>query len=187
MTRTLTIIAIGLFGLMILSGCGGYGNEPQDAPPPPPVEPVTVADDELSYRNEPLLEDSGTPKANFDAEDPGDSELVGRAFENAPPVIPHNTEGLLPITADENTCAECHLPESAEDVGATSVPASHLYDMRRDKPLEDLNPANYNCTLCHVPQAQDGVVVENTFDPYFRTQESKTSSNLLDTLNEGVE
>jgi cytochrome c-type protein NapB len=189
MTRTLTITAICLFGLMILVGCGGYDSEPSNdpAPPPPPVEPAAVSDDELSYRNEPLMDDSGTPKANFDAEDPGDSELVDRAFETAPPVIPHNTEGLLPITTDENTCAECHLPENAEDVGATSMPASHLYDMRRDKQLDDLNPANYYCTLCHAPQAQGGVLVENTFDPYFRAQELKASSNLLDTLNEGVE
>jgi len=193
--RILTITAICLFGLLVLAGCGAKYGEPNDTPPPPPApepaaepaESTTVTDDELSYRNEPLIEDSGTPKANFAADDPGDSELVGRAFENAPPVIPHNTEGLLPITKDENTCAECHLPDAAEDVGATPVPASHMYDMRRDKQLDGLNPANYSCTLCHAPQALDGVVVENTFDPYFRAQELKGSSNLLDTLNEGVE
>lgn len=190
MRKILTITFAVLLGLVLFAGCGGYGKEvaeTPDAPPPPPADPVAVSDDELSYRNEPLMDDSGTPAPDLEAPDPGDSDLVGRSFENAPPMIPHNTEGLLPITADENTCAECHLPEAAEDLGATSVPASHLYDMRRDKQLEDLNPANYNCTLCHAPQIMQGVLVENDFDPYFRAQELKEKSNLLDTLNEGVE
>ena len=54
----------------------------------------------IEYRNEPLLEDSGTPPAVFDAPDPGESQLEERSFENAPPVIPHNVDGLLPITGE---------------------------------------------------------------------------------------
>jgi len=147
---------------------------------------AAVTDDELSYRNEPLAADSGTPEVSFAAEEPGDSELVERSFENAPPVIPHSVEDLLPITIDENTCVECHLPEEAESAGATAVPASHLYDMRRDKQLATLNPANYNCTLCHAPQAKTGDLVENTFEPDYRDEARRSSSNLLESLNEGV-
>lgn len=175
-----------LLTLVLLAGCSGNRKPATETPLPPPA-PVEVSDDELSYRNEPLLDDSGTPPASFDAPDPGDSQLEERSFENAPPVIPHNVDDLLPITANENSCTDCHLPEDAAEVGATPVPASHLYDMRRDQQLDGLNPANYNCTLCHAPQASTDELVENTFEPYYRAQELKEKSDLLDTLNEGVE
>jgi cytochrome c-type protein NapB len=179
-----------LIALALLAGCSGYDKPVEEAPPPPPAPPAPpaeVADDDLSYRNEPLLDDSGTPAASFDAPDPGDATLETRSFENAPPVIPHNVDDLLPITASENSCTDCHLPEDAADLGATPVPASHFYDIRRDKQLDSLSPANYNCTLCHAPQANAVDLVENTFEPYYRAQEQKEKSNLLDTLNEGVE
>ena len=185
--------ALGLLiALVLLAGCSAKEAPVTEAPPPPlpepPAEvPTEVLAEELSYRNEPLLDDSGTPPTIFDAPDPGDSQLEARSFENAPPVIPHNVDDLLPITANENSCTDCHLPEDAADVGATPVPASHLFDMRNNKQLDSLNPANYNCTLCHATQANTGELVENTFEPYFRAQEAKERSNLLDTLNEGVE
>ncbi len=166
--------------LFVLAGCAGGPVPVADAPP------VPVADDDLSYRNEPLLTEIGTPAYAFDAPDPGDSELGERAFENSPPVIPHNVDGLLPITGDENACADCHLPEAAADVGATPMPASHLYDLRRDTELNELAGANYNCMLCHAPQANTGELVENTFSPYYRAREQKERSNLLDILNDGV-
>ena len=178
-----------LIALLCLAGCSAKEAPVTEAPPPPetPATPAEVTDDQLSYRNEPLLDDSGTPETVFDSPDPGDAQMENRAFENSPPVIPHNTDDLLPITTDENSCIECHLPEAAADVGATPVPASHLYDIRRDTQLDSLNPANYSCTQCHVAQASGGELVENTFEPYYRAQEQKEKSNLLDTLNEGVE
>jgi cytochrome c-type protein NapB len=168
-----------------LAGCSGPDIPVADAPAPPPPAPVVVADDDLSYRNAPLAADSGTPGARVTAADPGESTPVPRSFENAPPVIPHNTEGLLPITVDENTCLECHAPENAEAAEATSVPASHLYDIRRGTPLTSVNPANYNCDLCHAVQNDVDELVGNDFEPDYRHDASRSSSNLLDVLNEG--
>jgi len=181
------ILMVALMGLAI--GCGKSGPEAETdtTPPPPAPAPATIADDDLSYRNEALIDDSDVPVVDYTAEDPGDSELVDRAFENSPPIIPHTVEDLLPITVDDNQCIECHLPEMAADVGATAVPASHLYDIRRDKQLDGLNPANFYCTLCHAPQAQTDPLVANNFEPYWRAQERLKSSDLLDQLNEGVE
>ncbi len=170
-----TIIA----ALVLLAGCSVETAQVTDTAP--------VADDDLSYRNEPLLEETGAPQTVFDAPDPGDSTLKERSFENAPPVIPHNVDGLLPITTAENACIECHLPSEAEDAGATPIPASHLYDLRRNTQLEGLAGANYNCTQCHAPQANTEALVENTFSPYYRADAQKERSNLLDILNEGVE
>jgi len=146
-----------------------------------------VADTELSYRNEPLMDPSITPADVFDSADAGDSKLLVRSFENAPPLIPHSTDDWLPITLAENQCLDCHLPENAEDEGATPTPASHLYDIRRGKQLSTLNPANYSCTQCHADQADVDILIENTFEPYFRTSEGEKQSNLLDILNDGIE
>ncbi len=183
MLKTNTLAALVFLVLVgALWGCSGNSVEV-------PVEPVQVevADTELSYRNEPLMDASYTPQAAFDSEDPGEAKLLARSFENAPPQIPHNVEDLLPITIADNSCLDCHLPENAEDADATATPASHLYDIRRDKQLTSLNPANFNCTQCHANPADVGDLVANTFEPYFRTSEAEEKSNLLDILNDGVE
>ncbi len=186
MLKTNKVILVGMLILLVLVvGCSTQkAAVNQDAPA---VAPVLVTDDELSYRNQPLMDPSDTPKPTFDAADPGDSELLARAFENSPPLIPHNTDDLLPISIGDNQCLDCHLPENAEDSGATATPASHLYDMRRGRQLSDLNPANFNCTQCHATQAEVAPLVANTFEPYFRTEDGASQSNLLDILNEGVE
>lgn len=149
-------------------------------------QPEPVKDDDLSYRNEPLAGDSGAPGGSVTSADPGDSQPVERAFENAPPVIPHNVDGLFPITVDENQCLDCHGPEEAADAEAPSVPASHTYDIRRDRQLDRVNHANYACNLCHAPQADVGELVGNDFDPEFRNEDSRRKSNLLEILNEGA-
>jgi len=146
-----------------------------------------ISSDELSYRHTPLTAEEPTPGADFLGEDPGDNERIVRAFENAPPLIPHAVADLLPITLDNNACLDCHLPDVADDAGATALPASHFYDIRRDKELENLSGTNFYCTLCHAPQTDAAKLVDNTFQPEFRDEASKSSSNLLDTLNEGVE
>ena len=66
----------------------------------------------------------------------GEAQRYERSFENAPPMIPHDLEGLIPITADNNMCVTCHMPEVAKDVGATPIPKSHLYSIRNKKDLE---------------------------------------------------
>ncbi|MCH5313960.1 MAG: nitrate reductase cytochrome c-type subunit [Helicobacter sp.] len=118
----------------------------------------------------------------------GESALIERSYENAPPMIPHNIEGMLPITQDENQCLTCHDPAVAKDVGAVSVPTSHTHDLRdeKKKDLGKVSAARFNCVLCHTPQADATPLIANTFTPDFRTQEGKKSSNLLDVLNEGV-
>ena len=117
----------------------------------------------------------------------GESKRYDRSFENAPPLIPHDLEGLIPITADNNMCVSCHMPEVAKDVGATAIPKSHLYSIRNKKDLEGkLSDDRFNCTTCHVPQANVEAKFKNNFKPEYRDANSTSRSNLLDVLNEGV-
>ena len=117
----------------------------------------------------------------------GEAQRYERSFENAPPMIPHDLEGLIPITADNNMCVTCHMPEVAKDVGATPIPKSHLYSIRNKKDLEGkLSDDRFNCTTCHVPQANVEAKFKNNFKPEYRDANSTSRSNLLDVLNEGV-
>ena len=117
----------------------------------------------------------------------GEAQRYDRSFENAPPLIPHDLEGLIPITADNNMCVSCHMPEVAKDVGATPIPKSHLYSIRNKKDLDGkLSDDRFNCTTCHVPQANVEAKFKNNFKPEYRDANSSQHSNLLDVLNEGV-
>jgi len=60
----------------------------------------------------------------------GTSKKIKRAFQDAPPMIPHSVEGLLPIKIGNNACVGCHMPAVAAAVKATPIPKSHLMDFR---------------------------------------------------------
>ena len=127
------------------------------------------------------------PESPLNLKEAGESEVLPRSFENSPPLIPHVIVDFLPIKIGENMCFGCHDPEAAADVGATPVPKSHMYDIRNDKQIEGLAGSNFNCTQCHVVQADAPTIVGNSFKADFRNDKSRISSNLLETLNEGVE
>jgi len=136
---------------------------------------------------------------------PGTAERYERSFENAPPMIPHMTDGFFPITKDNNICLSCHMPNVAPATGAVAIPESHFTNYRPDvkkvgdkyavdakegevvaKKLENLSPARFNCSQCHVPQANVTVDIKNTFERVFRDTSLKKKSNLNQTIKEGV-
>ncbi|AJC94294.1 periplasmic nitrate reductase, small subunit, cytochrome c550 protein [Campylobacter volucris] len=117
----------------------------------------------------------------------GEAVLIERSFENAPPLIPHTLDGMLPIVKDNNICLSCHDQSVAKDVGATPLPKSHYFDFRKNKSTKDMiSEARFNCTQCHVPQSDAKPLVGNSFKAQFKNEELKKKSNLLDVLNEGV-
>ena len=76
-------------------------------------------------------------KGNFDRPAPGASTRFERAYVNAPPMIPHSVDGLLPITQKNNQCLGCHMPEVAPSVKATPIPVSHFTNYRPTTVLKD--------------------------------------------------
>jgi len=116
----------------------------------------------------------------------GESKVIERAFENAPPMIPHDIEGMLPITTNNNSCLGCHDPAVAAMVNATAVPKSHMFNMRTQIMLTSVSSARYNCSQCHAPQSNNKIAFGNEFQADFRAKDGSISSNLLDNLNEGV-
>ncbi len=148
-------------------------------------------------------------KAVVVANAPGENEMEDRAFENAPPMIPHKTDGFFPITRKNNICLSCHMPDVAEAVGSTPLPATHFMKFRPEitisggkvKLYEDDNISNsivakdlkgklssamFNCDQCHVIQTNATLDVKNLFKAEFRNENNKTKSNLDKVREEGV-
>ncbi len=69
-------------------------------------------------------------KTDYSRPAPGQSTKFERAYVNAPPMIPHSVDGLLPIKQNNNQCLSCHMPESAKAMGATPIPVSHFTNYR---------------------------------------------------------
>ena len=93
----------------------------------------------LGLRKKSLFtEDDVTPnEVKEDRPAPGTAPRFERAYVNAPPMIPHSVEGLLPITKDNNQCLGCHMPDVAKGVGATPIPPSHFTNYRPTTVLKD--------------------------------------------------
>jgi len=173
----ISVIAL-LMGLVLSSGAFAQTTE------------KAKSEDEMGIRQETTIYDETKAMpvhGEYGAAEPGKSKPLGRAFENSPPLIPHDLTGMLPIAETNNACLNCHMPQQATALGATPMPRSHFFDMDTGKDLKGvLDGKRYPCMQCHVPQVNIPEAIKNTFKADFRSNKSKTSSNLLDTLNEGV-
>ena len=164
------------------------------------------SEEELGLRKVDLYsENTVTPdRTEYSKNAPMSGKFISRAFQDAPPMIPHDVDGMLPITVNSNQCITCHMPEVAQSMGATSVPKSHLIDFRpktgigkdgritkngksvnntsSDKleyiTLKEKNQivgARFNCSQCHAPQSE-GQLVDNTFMPEFTSKHGSEKS-----------
>jgi len=142
--------------------------------------------------------------AKYENAIPGESQKIERAFENAPPMIPHTTVNFFPITIKNNICFSCHLPEKAKEVNAVPLPETHFTVLRPEMKekggvyyttfegklaisvSKNFNNAYFNCSQCHVPQAAVSVNIENLFTPGFRSALSRERSELQDRIDEGI-
>lgn len=170
-----------------------------------------IAEESLGLRKvEIYTEDTAVPNGtNYHTEAPGTSKKFERAYENAPPMIPHDVTDFLPIEKNNNACLGCHLPEVAKDMGATPIPKSHFTNFRPAVEVDDhgnfksesndqiikkdlkdqLYEGRFNCSQCHAPQTQGNLTVGNTFKPLYpnkKGQKHQNRSYLLDELDVGV-
>jgi cytochrome c-type protein NapB len=179
----------------------------------------TVSERALGLRKSDLYAEDKAKgvKTDYSRPAPGSSTKFERAYKDAPPMIPHSVEGLLPITKMNNQCLGCHLPEVAPSVGSTPIPPTHFTNYRPETVMKDGNvlkegqivgkelgntsdikiakskksdtlyQGRFNCTQCHAPQSKTKTDVANTFRPDFGDNKYKAESSLLDSMNEGVE
>lgn len=197
----LTKIALGLTAAAAILIVGCANNQ-------------TVSEESLGLRKTDLYTEKSTTgdKTMYIKDAAGTSKYINRAFENAPPMIPHDVDGMLPITINNNACMGCHEPAVAPSMNATAIPATHFTNYRPDtslasdgkivkdgkkventsdylvgsKKLNHVSGARFNCSQCHAPQSQGKLVVENEFEADFRKDGASRASNLITNINEGV-
>ena len=147
-------------------------------------------------------------KTEYSSDAPGTSQRIERAFQDAPPMIPHSVEGMLPIKTGNNQCVGCHMPEVASAVGAIPIPKSHMTNFRPthkfdgkqfSKSIDNyknevaiskagtkLVMARFNCTQCHAPQSKGDLAVSNTFQGGFSEKDGKSGSSWFDHMNDDL-
>ena len=173
---------------LLLVGCGG-GATPSDTQREAKAV-ASISEESLGLRKTGIYAEDDTlaAKTEYRSAQPGTSTKIKRAFQDAPPMIPHDVTDFLPITRESNACVSCHAPDIAPAMGATPIPPSHFLDMRPRhicdgvkfkksidvtknetdvKRLTHLNQARYNCSQCHAPQSQGNPSVENLFEAKF--------------------
>jgi cytochrome c-type protein NapB len=198
--KTISKITVALAAAaMLIVGCSGQGTA--KATPVKEVKPApTVTEESLGLRKTDIYSESGTAaeKTEYRTAEAGTSTVIKRAYQDAPPMIPHNVSDFLPITRDNNACLGCHMPEIASAMGATSIPSTHFLDMRPHhkfdgkqftkvvdnmknetdvKQMDHLSQARYNCSQCHAPQSEGNLAVENTFEANFTKKDGAYKSD----------
>ena len=147
-------------------------------------------------------------KVAYNTAAPGTSQRIERAFQDAPPMIPHSVEGLLPIKTGNNQCLGCHMPEVAESVKAVAIPKSHFTNFRPkhklkgqdftrvtdgDKneiaieKLDKLSMSRFNCSQCHAPQSTGALAVSNTFQADFSDKDGASSSTWYERMDANLD
>ena len=205
---------------LLFVGCGEAPNAPIVKKTTPQVKESmgdykgiqVIKETHLGYRDASLYNEKndGVAASSYSKDAPGTSRKIQRAYQDAPPMIPHDTEGMLIITKDNNQCIQCHSPEVAEMVGATPIPKSHFLNMRPVNKIVDGKLVNgvdnlknqisvkkgtkmyegrFNCVQCHAPQSNAKLITENKFqaeylsdDGAFRSHWDEQVEKSLDTV-----
>ena len=195
--RTISKITLGITvaSAIFMSGCNNTDSAK------PVVAKASISEESLGLRKTDLYSESTTTgdKTMYGTEYAGSGYKIERAFQDAPPMIPHDTEGMLPVTINNNQCTSCHMPEVAVSMGATPLPKSHFTNFRpthkydgkkfettakvlnNDVAIKSngnkLVGARFNCTQCHAPQSTGKLAVENTFKAVYSDKDGASKSN----------
>ena len=169
-----------------------------------------IDDDSIGLRKVDLLsEEKATPsETKYSTSAPMSGYKIERAYQNAPPMIPHDVEGMLEITPDNNACISCHEAAVAPSMNATPIPKSHYTDFRPKhklegdtftkttddmknevsiKPIDNISSARFNCTACHAPQSTGELAVENTFKANYTRKDGKNKSTWNEVLTDDLD
>jgi cytochrome c-type protein NapB len=123
-----------------------------------------VRDDAMGLSKTSVFDTPSPDAFAYSDKAPNKSGVLPRAYEGAPPQVPHSIDEFLPIKADANSCLGCHdkpalMGKRMKGI-ATSMPESH-YTSVDGKWQRNNN--RYVCTTCHVPQANVEELVGNSF------------------------
>jgi cytochrome c-type protein NapB len=206
--KTMSKITIGLAtAAFLFIGCGNNATPAKEA-----KVGSTITEEALSYRNSSLYSEDKieVPPSAYCKTPTGASKKIARAFQDAPPMICHDVEGMLPITKANNQCLTCHTPEAAASMGlgATPIPKSHFLNMRPNnkvvngtfkKEVDNLKnevsvkeqgevyEGRFNCTQCHAPQSDAKLVTDNHFQADYLSKDGASKSHWYEEVTNNLD
>lgn len=130
------------------------------------VDDQAIPDDSLGLSKTSVYDVPDPDIVEFASQDAGTiGKRAARSYNTAPPMIPHATTDMVPITRDSNLCKDCHVQPDMIGQKITlglpvPAPKSHYVDVKKG----DLNMGRWNCTQCHREQANVKLLVESVFD-----------------------
>jgi cytochrome c-type protein NapB len=191
--KIISKLTIGLATAAILFvGCGNDATPAKEE-----VVKPTISEESLGLRKTTLNNEKVAPaRTSYGKSTAGSGYKIKRAFQDAPPMIPHDVEGMLPITIKNNQCIGCHDPAVAKDMGATPYPSSHMTNFRPKsvatsgentssanlahisiKKGSKLIGARFNCSQCHAPQSDTPLAVKNNFEAVYTSKDGANRSS----------
>jgi len=200
----LTVSAL-LASTFLFTACNDTISQSKQKTAKPTISEESLGLRKVNLYSEKVVEPTKTTYSDSYA---GSGKTINRAFQDAPPMIPHDVTGMLPIEVNNNQCTGCHMPEVASSMNATAIPNSHFLNFRPvhtydgkmfKKSIDNMNNeisikkeaklvnARFNCTQCHAPQS-DGDAPENTFKAQFTSKDgAKKSSWSGSKLTDGLD
>jgi nitrate reductase (cytochrome), electron transfer subunit len=157
--------ALVLVLAVLVAGCAGP--RPASVVTPAAAPGMAVADADLGLVKEGVF-DVPTPAAvTTNTSAPGELPVLPRAYDIAPPRVPHGIGDFLPITRTQNACVDCHAVADKKAGEPTPLPPSHYTDYRNapDRVGATIVGARHVCISCHVPTTDAPDLVENRFQP----------------------
>lgn len=140
---------------------------------------------DMYFRDASLLSLSNQKLAEYPEIDPGESYVLERAWDTAPPSVSHTVEDMYPIGIGSNECLDCHSPANAVE-GDIPLSDAHLespqmgkgkaemvWVVKKYKKGKEVNNARYDCRMCHAPQAIDIDTPNTTFVTMKQDKEKK--------------
>ncbi len=124
-----------------------------------------IPDDTLGLSKTSVFDTPAPATYEYSHQDPGTiGKRAERSYVSAPPMIPHTTQDMVPITRDFNLCKDCHVVPDMIGQKLTKgmpvpAPTSHYADVKKG----ELYMGRWNCTQCHREQANVNTLVVNTF------------------------
>ena len=197
-------LSLAVASSILLTGCSDSAEAAK-----PKVADVSISEESLGLRKTDLYSEGSETvgdETKYSKAIASTSKTITRAFQDAPPMIPHDVGDYLPITISNNACVGCHAPEVASSMGALPYPISHMTDFRpktavakdgriskNGKAVDNtssaklghvsikstdgqLSGARFNCSQCHAPQSE-GQLVENTFEADFTSKDGASKSS----------
>ena len=129
------------------------------------VQDQSIPDDDLGLSKGSVF-DVPTPEVfEYGSKDPGTvGKRVERSYHTAPPMVPHTTKDMVPITRDFNLCKDCHVvPDMIGQKITPGVPVPAPVSHYTNVKAGELYMGRWNCTQCHREQANVKNLVVNTF------------------------